>query len=239
MLPETQFPFLAEKGHVVSLVGGGGKTTLLYAFARHCAAKGWRVLVSTTTHIRQPGENYAADEATLASLWAAGQYAVAGVPAEQGKLTALPPEQLTCWMARADMVLLDFCRKHRCYSVKRGCESGNCGLCTVLLDGKPVLSCSVLAARVDGRSVTTLEGLQEEAAEFGAFIAEQGAEQCGFCNPGFIMNALALFREKPDPNEEEIKEYLAGNLCRCSGYEGQLRGIQNFLAWKKSKEAAQ
>ena len=139
----------------------------------------------------------------------------------------------------ADMVLLDFCRKHRCYSVKRGCESGNCGLCTVLLDGKPVLSCSVLAARVDGRSVTTLEGLQEEAAEFGAFIADQGAEQCGFCNPGFIMNALALFREKPDPNEEEIKEYLAGNLCRCSGYEGQLRGIQNFLAWKKSKEAAQ
>ena len=107
MLSETQFPFLAEKGHVVSLVGGGGKTTLLYAFARHCAAKGWRVLVSTTTHIRQPGENYAADEAALASLWAAGQYAVAGVPAEQGKLTALLPEQLTCWMAQADMVLLE------------------------------------------------------------------------------------------------------------------------------------
>ena len=107
MLLETQFPFLAEKGHVISLVGGGGKTTLLYAFARHCAAKGWRVLVSTTTHIRQPGENYAADEAALASLWAAGQYAVAGVPAEQGKLTALPPEQLTCWMAQADMVLLE------------------------------------------------------------------------------------------------------------------------------------
>lgn len=106
MLSKKQFPFLAEKGHVVSLVGGGGKTTLLYAFARHCAAKGWRVLVSTTTHIRQ-GENYAADEAALASLWAAGQYAVAGVPAEQGKLTALPLEQLTCWMAQADMVLLE------------------------------------------------------------------------------------------------------------------------------------
>ena len=139
----------------------------------------------------------------------------------------------------ADMLLIDFLRDHRCFSVKRGCETSNCGLCTVFMDEKPVLSCSVLAARVDGRSVTTLEGLQEEAAEFGAFIADQGAEQCGFCNPGFIMNALALFREKPDPNEEEIKEYLAGNLCRCSGYEGQLRGIQNFLAWKKSKEAAQ
>ena len=138
-----------------------------------------------------------------------------------------------------DTLLIDLVRSLGCKSVKRGCETANCGLCTVFLDEKPVLSCSVLAARVDGRSVTTLEGLQEEAAEFGAFIADQGAEQCGFCNPGFIMNALALFREKPDPNEEEIKEYLAGNLCRCSGYEGQLRGIQNFLAWKKSKETAQ
>lgn len=134
-----------------------------------------------------------------------------------------------------DTLLIDLVRSLGCKSVKRGCETANCGLCTVFLDEKPVLSCSVLAARVDGRSVTTLEGLQEEAAEFGAFIADQGAEQCGFCNPGFIMNALALFREKPDPNEEEIKEYLAGNLCRCSGYEGQLRGIQNFLAWKNQR----
>ena len=135
----------------------------------------------------------------------------------------------------ADMLLIDFVRDHGCYSVKRGCETSNCGLCTVFLDEKPVLSCSVLAARADGRTVTTLEGLQEEAAEFGAFIADQGAEQCGFCNPGFIMNALALFREKEYPDEDEIKEYLAGNLCRCSGYEGQLRGIPAFLEWKKEK----
>lgn len=135
----------------------------------------------------------------------------------------------------ADMLLIDFVRDHGCYSVKRGCETSNCGLCTVFLDEKPVLSCSVLAARADGRTVTTLEGLQEEAAEFGAFIADQGAEQCGFCNPGFIMNALALFREIEYSNEDEIKEYLAGNLCRCSGYEGQLRGIQAFLEWKKEK----
>ena len=137
-----------------------------------------------------------------------------------------------------DTLLLDFVRSLGCKSVKRGCESSNCGLCTVFLDDKPVLSCSVLAARADGRRVTTLEGLQEEAAEFGGFIADQGAEQCGFCNPGFIMNAIALFREKESPTEEEIKEYLAGNLCRCSGYEGQLRGIQNFLAWKKQKQEA-
>ena len=142
---------------------------------------------------------------------------------------------LICESVSPDLLLLDFLRKHGCYSVKRGCETANCGLCTVLLDGTPVLSCSVLCARADGHEVYTLEGLQEEAEEFGSFIAGQGAEQCGFCNPGMIMNAIALFRENPDPSEEEIKEYLAGNLCRCSGYEGQLRGILNFLAWKKQQ----
>lgn len=134
-----------------------------------------------------------------------------------------------------DLLLIDFVRKQGCLSVKRGCETSNCGLCTVFLEDKPVLSCSVLAVRADGKRVTTLEGLQEEAAEFGAFIADQGAEQCGFCNPGFVMNALALFRENPEPDEEEIREYLAGNLCRCSGYEGQLRGIQEYLRWKRNK----
>ena len=135
-----------------------------------------------------------------------------------------------------DLPLLDFLRANGCYSVKRGCETSNCGLCTVFLNEKPVLSCSILAARADGSSVTTLEGLQEEAEEFVAFIADQGAEQCGFCNPGFVMNAIALFRENPQPDENEIKEYLSGNLCRCSGYEGQLRGILNFLEWKNTKE---
>lgn len=135
----------------------------------------------------------------------------------------------------ADMVLLDFVRSEGCYSAKRGCDTSNCGLCTVFLDDLPVLSCSVLAARADGRKVVTMEGLQKEAAEFGAFIADQGAEQCGFCNPGMIMNALALLRDNSDPTEAEIKEYLAGNLCRCSGYEGQLRGIQAFIAWKKAQ----
>ena len=137
-------------------------------------------------------------------------------------------EEVAC-----DLLLIDFLCSHGCPSVKRGCETSNCGLCTVLMDGKPVLSCSVLTVRADGHVIETLEGLQEEAEEFGAFIADQGAEQCGFCNPGFMMNVLALFRENPDPNEEEIKEYPAGNLCRCSGYEGQLRGILNFLEWKK------
>ena len=133
----------------------------------------------------------------------------------------------------ADLLLIDFVRNHGCYSVKRGCETSNCGLCTVFLDEKPVLSCSVLAARADGHKVDTLEGLQEEAEEFGSFIAGQGAEQCGFCNPGMIMNAIALFRENPDPSDDEIREYLAVKLCRCSGYEGQLRGIHDFLEYKR------
>lgn len=135
-----------------------------------------------------------------------------------------------------DTLLIDLVRSLDCYSVKRGCETANCGLCTVLMDEKPVLSCSVLAARADGHCITTLEGLQEEAKEFGAFIADQGAEQCGFCNPGFIMNALALFRENEFPDEDEIREYLAGNLCRCTGYEGQLRGIMAYLEWKREKQ---
>lgn len=135
-----------------------------------------------------------------------------------------------------DLLLIDFLRAHGCLSVKRGCETSNCGLCTVFLNDTPVLSCSVLAARANGCRIITLEGLQEEAAELGGFIADQGAEQCGFCNPGMIMNTIALLRENPDPTEDEIREYLAGNLCRCSGYEGQLRGIQNFLAWKKAKQ---
>ena len=133
----------------------------------------------------------------------------------------------------AGLLLIDFLRAHGCLSVKRGCETSNCGLCTVLMDGKPILSCSMLAARADGYSIQTLEGLQEEAADFVGFIADQGADQCGFCNPGFVMNTIALLREIPDPTDDEIRAYLAGNLCRCSGYDGQLRGIRSYLNSRK------
>lgn len=132
-----------------------------------------------------------------------------------------------------DLTLLDFLRERGCLSVKRGCETSNCGLCTVWLDGTPVLSCSVLAARADGRSVTTLEGVQEEAARFGGFLADEGGEQCGFCSPGLIMTVLAMVRELDDPGEDDIRAYLAGNLCRCTGYQSQLRAIQKYLAWRK------
>ena len=134
----------------------------------------------------------------------------------------------------ADTVLLDFLRGHGCLSVKRGCDTSNCGLCTVLMDGKPILSCSTLAVRADGHEIFTLEGLQAEAADFVGFIADQGADQCGFCNPGFVMNTIALLRENPDPTDDEIRAFLAGNLCRCSGYDGQLRGIRAYLNSRKA-----
>lgn len=134
-----------------------------------------------------------------------------------------------------DTMLLDYVRSKGCYSVKCGCETTNCGLCTVWVDGKPMLSCCIPAARMEGRRVTTLEGLQKEAKEFGEFLAEQGGEQCGFCSPGFIMNVLAMVRELKNPTLDEIKEYLSGNLCRCTGYMSQLRAIENFIAYKKEK----
>ena len=101
------------------------------------------------------------------------------------------------------------------------------------MDEKPVLSCSMLAARADGKKIVTLEGMQEEAKEFGGFLADEGAEQCGFCNPGFIMNIFAMLKELQDPDEEQIREYLAGNLCRCSGFVGQPRSILKYLRYKQ------
>lgn len=133
----------------------------------------------------------------------------------------------------ADMLLIDFVRSKGYLSVKRGCETSNCGLCTVLVDGTPVLSCSTLAVRANGKKVTTLEGLEEEVIEFGKFMANEGSEQCGFCSPGFIMNVIAMKRELKNPTDDEIKTYLSGNLCRCTGYMGQLRAIKKYLAMDK------
>ena len=135
-----------------------------------------------------------------------------------------------------DTLLLDLLRQMGCFSVKRGCETANCGLCTVLLEGRPVLSCSMLALRIQGKKVVTLEGMEKEAQEFGAFLAGEGAEQCGVCNPGFIMNVFAMLKELQDPDEEQIREYLAGNLCRCSGFVGQTRSILKYLRYKQDSK---
>lgn len=128
-----------------------------------------------------------------------------------------------------DELLADTLRVHGLLSIRRGCDTTNCGLCTVWIDGKPVLSCSVLTFRVNGKSITTIEGVQKEAEEFARFLTAEGAEQCGFCSPGFIMTVLAMKNELKNPTEEEIIHYLTGNLCRCTGYMGQLRAIKKYL----------
>lgn len=135
-----------------------------------------------------------------------------------------------------DAILLDVLRELGCKSVKCGCETTNCGLCTVWVDGKSRLSCAILAASLEGRTVTTLEGVEAEAREFGSFLAAEGGEQCGFCSPGFIMNVLAMLRETENPTEEEIKLYLSGNLCRCTGYMSQLRAIKKYIQARRERK---
>ncbi len=133
-----------------------------------------------------------------------------------------------------DLLLIDFLRGHGYYSVKRGCDTSNCGLCTVLMEDKPILSCSFLAARANGKNITTLEGIQKDAEAFGSFMAAEGAEQCGYCSPGFIMSVISMEREFTqkgiaEPKEEDIKKYLSGNLCRCTGYMSHMRAITKYL----------
>lgn len=110
-----------------------------------------------------------------------------------------------------------------------GCDTSNCGACTVLLDGKSVKSCAVLAVQVDGHEVTTIEGLAREDGSLHPVqqaFHDQHALQCGFCTPGMIMSACDLLRENPNPTEAEIREGIEGNLCRCTGYQNIVRAVQ-------------
>jgi carbon-monoxide dehydrogenase small subunit len=123
--------------------------------------------------------------------------------------------------AKSTTTLLDLLRVELgVTSVKKGCEQGECGACTVLLDGLPVTSCLILAPQVDGRHITTVEGLAENPLmkELRNAFMENGAVQCGFCTPGMLLSSYALLRDNPHPSEEEVRAGIEGNICRCTGY---------------------
>jgi carbon-monoxide dehydrogenase small subunit len=117
---------------------------------------------------------------------------------------------------------------------KRGCESGSCGVCTVIIDGKAILSCLTLAVECEGQSITTIEGIStaESLHPLQRSFIENGAIQCGYCTPGIIMTGKALLDENPHPSDEEIKEALAGTFCRCTGH------IKTMEAVKKASHPA-
>ncbi len=130
--------------------------------------------------------------------------------------------------AKPNEILLDTLRlKLGVRSVKRGCETAECGACTVLLDGKPVYSCTILTPMVEGREVITVDYLAEtgEIQPLMEAFAEHGAVQCGFCTPGFVLTAYAFLKQNPRPSEWEVRKAVEGNLCRCTGYQKIIEAI--------------
>lgn len=130
---------------------------------------------------------------------------------------------------KPDEFLLDTLRDLGIKSVKRGCDTTSCGSCSVIVDGKLVLSCSFYTIRAQEKEVTTVEGIYGEADKIAGYLTAEGVEQCGYCSPGLVMAVYSMREELEDPTIDEIKHYLAGNLCRCSGYEGQHRAILKYL----------
>lgn len=130
---------------------------------------------------------------------------------------------------KAEEVLVDTIREKFCLTgTKRGCGTGDCGTCTVLLDGEPVRSCILLTAMVEGKSVTTIEGvgtIDNLHPVQQAFI-DASAIQCGFCTPGMVLVTIALLEKNPNPTEDEIRTALSGNLCRCTGYEKIVKAVK-------------
>ncbi|MBQ6361130.1 MAG: (2Fe-2S)-binding protein [Lachnospiraceae bacterium] len=120
-----------------------------------------------------------------------------------------------------NMTMVDFLRKQmHLTGTKRGCEEGECGACTILLDGKAVTSCTMLAVEADGHEIVTIEGVRKDGVlhPIQKEFIDKWALQCGFCTPGMIMSAISLLNENPNPTEHEIRDGIAGNLCRCTGY---------------------
>ena len=136
---------------------------------------------------------------------------------------------LVSYDVRPDEYLAETLRSHGVKSVKVGCNETSCGSCTVLLEGRPAMSCGILSASIEGKHITTVEGIQEEAARIAYFFGEEGADQCGFCNAGYALTIYALKRELKNPTDDEIKDYIVGNLCRCSGLQSQMNAIKAYL----------
>ncbi|MFQ5483745.1 MAG: (2Fe-2S)-binding protein [Desulfobacterales bacterium] len=139
-------------------------------------------------------------------------------------------------LVRPNKTLLDLLRYDLGLTgTKKGCDEGDCGACTVIADGKVVTSCLVLAVEMDGATLTTIEGLHkgDELHPIQQAFVDSGAVQCGFCIPGMILTTKALLDENPDPSEEEIKHYLEGNLCRCTGYTKILDAVNNVIKQMK------
>ena len=137
--------------------------------------------------------------------------------------------------------LLDMLRNHLgLTSVKKGCEVGECGACTVIIDGETIDSCIYLAVWAEGKNIRTLEGLEKngELTRIQEAFIEEGAIQCGFCTPGMILAVIALLNENSDPTEEEIRDYLRGNICRCTGYTKIINAVNEAKELLKNKEEA-
>ena len=139
------------------------------------------------------------------------------------------------WHIDPSEYLLESLRNNNILSVKKGCETTSCSVCTVLLNGKPVPSCSVLTASIDGKHITTVEGIEKDAAILAKHMGHEGADQCGYCNPSLALAVYAMKQEINNPSDEDIKHFLVGNLCRCTGYIGQEKAIKNYLEETKWK----
>ena len=141
-------------------------------------------------------------------------------------------------IAPAD-ILLDVLRREGYTGVKRGCGAGDCGACTVIVNGKAVNSCMMMAAQADGAEITTIEGLAQPDGTLHpiqqAFL-DHGAVQCGFCIPGMVLSSKALLDDNPRPTEQEVRETVLGNLCRCTGYKKQIEAVMSLVEEKEGRE---
>jgi carbon-monoxide dehydrogenase small subunit len=133
------------------------------------------------------------------------------------------------WDIAPDEFLSETLRRYGCASIRASCHDGACGSCTVLINSRPMLSCEYLSARAEGAEIATVEGMKEEAEKVAECLVQAGGEGCGYCAPGFVMQAIALKRELADPSPEEIRAYLNGNLCRCTGYITRNEAVKAYL----------